>query len=216
MENLYQDENGVYHVISSSQLTNTIAEAIDVSKKEDKVITFVFNGVTINIKSDSDPKLLYRDGMRALSGYIDKNVGPYPQPILTDEEKANDKRIEAEKGRQWREQQREIEAEETAKRKRLAEAPPMEKADPDAWGRALWAYQNDFEEAVFAYAQRWARLMQVDMAKYKTVAEVAYSTSIEADIDGIRSDNLRNAVVILAFSWRYGDELLRWYRETHN
>ena len=100
-------------------------------------VKFEFNGVTVSVRMDSDPELIYRDWSRGLSGYIDKNVGPYPNPVLTDEEKENDARIEAENEQRRQQRQSEYQAQAGARRTateaKLADAPEMEIADEAAW-----------------------------------------------------------------------------------
>lgn len=92
------------------EISETIREAIELAGYYDErgewasvkgaLIKFKFNGVMVAVRADSDPKLIYRDWRRAMKGYIDNdNVGPYPNPALTDEEKESDARIEAEKKR---------------------------------------------------------------------------------------------------------------------
>lgn len=66
---------------------------------------FDFNGVMVSVYMDSDLEFIYRDWLRALHGKIDKTVGPYPNPVLTDREKANDALIKAE-NKQLRQQRR--------------------------------------------------------------------------------------------------------------
>ena len=98
MQNFLSEKDGLFTVKKDSSITETIREAIDLSaKKNNRPIKFEFNYVLITVRGDSDPNLIYRDYWRAFNGYIDKNIGPYPNPELTDEEKANDARIEAEK-----------------------------------------------------------------------------------------------------------------------
>lgn len=88
-----------------TNIADAISEAITVAASEGRVIKLEGNGVVVNVAGDSDLELLFRDQQRAQGGYIDRNVGPYPTPDLTDEEKANDAKIEAEnekKREQWR------------------------------------------------------------------------------------------------------------------
>lgn len=176
---------------------------------------FEFNGVTVTIRQDSDYELIYRDWQRALYGYIDKNVGPYPNPVLTDEEKENDARVEAENERRRQQRQDEYEAAATAKRNateaKLASAPPMELSNPDGWRQFDENNQDPYGHGVVVFAERWARLMQVEMASGKSLEEVASSTSHEADTDGITGFMYGAAVSTLAQTWKYGDQLRRWH-----
>lgn len=98
MENLLrQQNNGFYDVNIGSDINDTISEAIALSAEKNRLIRFEFNGVIVNVNSDSKLELIYRDYSRAVRGYIDKNVGPNPNPILTDEQKESDARLSAQR-----------------------------------------------------------------------------------------------------------------------
>lgn len=215
MKNLWREKDGVYDVMAGADITATIAEAIALSAKKKRQIVFKFNGVTVTVRSDSDPALIRRNWSRALSGYIDKNVGPYPNPVLTDEEKANDARIEAENERKRQERQAQYEAEARTKHEaveaRLANAPEMELADGKAWQEFRDKNRDFYGAGVVVYAERWARLMQLEMAGGKSLEDVAEATSYEADIDGITGFMYGCAVSILAHCWKYGERLRRWH-----
>ena len=111
MKNLWREKDGIYNVIAGAEITATIAEAIALSAREMQPVRVELNDVLVTVHSNSEPKLIYRDWLRAFNGYIDKNVGPYPNPVLTDEEKASDARIEDENKRRRQEQQAQYEAE---------------------------------------------------------------------------------------------------------
>ena len=220
MRNLYKAKEitgGGYSfsVMAGARISDTIAEAITVAGGLQNTVQFEFNGVTVSVRSDSDPELVRRDWSRALSGYIDGNVGPYPNPVLTDEEKESDARIEAEKERKRQERQAEYEAKARAKRDatdaKLAEAPEMELADEKAWQDFKDKNQDPYGGGVVVYAERWARLMQREMANGKKLEDVAEVTSHEADTDGITGFMYGCAVSTLAHCWKYGDQLRCWH-----
>lgn len=215
MRNLWREENGVFDVMAGANITDTIAEAIQLSADENRTIMFEFNGVTVNVSSDSEPELIYRDWSRALNGYIEKNVGPHPNPVLTDEEKANDSRIEAENERGQQQRRAEYDAQATAKRNaveaRLVSAPEMEVSDEEAWQEFKDKNQDPYGGAVVTYAERWARLMQVEMTNGKQLEEVAETTSHEAGLEGLTGFMYGAAVSTLARCWKHGEQLRRWH-----
>jgi len=199
-----------------ANIINTIAEAIRLSAaNENCIITFEFNGVIVNVSSDSKPELIYRDWLRAINGYIKKNIGPYPNPVLTDEEKANDDRIKAENERRQQERQAAYQAQATAKRNaveaKLVNAPPMEVSDEEAWQEFKDKNQDSYGRAIVTYAERWARLMQAEMTTGRQIEEVAEATSREADLEDITGFMHGAAVSILAQYWKYGEQLRRWH-----
>ncbi|MFZ3069427.1 MAG: hypothetical protein WA052_03930 [Microgenomates group bacterium] len=98
MKNLSQRENSdidIFDVMAGSDIKETITEAIALSAKENRLVRFEFNSVIVNVNSDSKTELIYRDFSRAIRGYIDKNIGPNPNPVLTDEQKESDAHIRA-------------------------------------------------------------------------------------------------------------------------
>lgn len=206
-----------YEVYAGSSIGPTIAEAIRNAPLSDGLIEFEFNGVTVQVTVDSDPDLIHRDWSRALNGYIDKHVGPHPNLVLTDEEKASDVRIEAENERRREERHVAYEAELRAKTEaldaRLARAPEIEPADETAW-REFVTVNSDggYSECVVRYAEKWARLMQGELAEGKPLEGIAASTSSEvADVEGITGFQYGCAVAILAKTWKLGEELRRWH-----
>ncbi|RJQ31310.1 hypothetical protein C4572_02665 [Candidatus Parcubacteria bacterium] len=215
MKNLWREETGVYDVMAGSSIGSIIVEAISLSAKKERAVKFEFNGVTVTVRGDSNSELIYRDWSRALSGYIDKNVGPHPNPVLTDEEKASDACIKAENERKRKKRQTEYEKKARAYREKveakLANAPAIELADEASWQKFKDANMDGYGGAVVTYSERWARLMQVEMANRKNLEDVADATSHEADLDGITGFMYGCAVSTLAQCWKHGERLRRWH-----
>ncbi len=216
VSSFYRDDDGTLRVMAGSQIHRTIAEAKILSRTErTQSVTFDFNDVTVTVQPDSDQALVYRDWDRALHGYIDKQVGPHPNPVLTDEEKANDQRIKAENDRRWAREDARRQAKEAAKRERveaqLADASPMEVADKAAWQSFKDKNPDGYGGAVITYSERWARLMQDEMDKGRTLEKVAEVTSREADLEGITGFQYGVAVSTLSQCWKHGDTLRRWH-----
>ena len=182
-------------------------------------VRYNFNGVVLTVAADSNKALIYRDWQRAVIGCTKKAVGPYPNLVLTDEEKANDARVEAENEQQRQQRQAEYEATEKARRTaieaKLADAPEMEIADQAAWQSWKDNNQDSYGGAVIAYAERWARLMQVKLAAGRKLEDIAKDTSHEADIDGITGFMYGAAVHTLAGCWKHGDQLRRWHNKQY-
>ena len=216
-----------FNVVPGANIHACIREAIDLSRmylqssydQNGPIVSFEFNDVTVSVKMDSDPEVVYRDYMRAREGYIDPNVGPYPNPVLTDEEKENDARIKAENKRQAQEERAKRQARAEAKRKhteaKLANAPEMKIANEATWQSWKDNNQDGYGGAVIAYAERWARLMQVELAAGKELEDIAYAASYEADIDSISGAMYGAAVQVLATSWEHGDQLRRWHNSQY-
>lgn len=192
------------------------------------LVKFEFNGVMVSVRMDSSSELIYRDWTRAMSGYIEKSVGPYPTPTLTDEEKESDARIEAENEQRRQQRQAEYRAQVDAKRKaieaKLSDAPPLEFTDKSFWDESVKSIENadyfepgtlgkDYMLAIVDYAEKWGRLMQARIDAGEALEAVADETSHEADIDGITGNMYSGAVMMLSRSWKHGEELRRWHNK---
>lgn len=227
MRNLRTIEAITFEAAAGSRIMDCIHEAIRFSKRNGwhdfgengTLVSFEFNGITVSVKSNSDPRLIYRDWSRALSGYIGGNVGPYPALFLTEEEKENDARIEAKNEQRRQQQQAEYKARATAKKNatdaKLAEAPKMEFSDESAWQQAVDTETYPLSRAILEFAERWARLMQAELANGQKLEDIAGATSVEADTEGITGFMYGAAVSTLASTWKYGDQLCKWHNQKY-
>lgn len=221
LQNLYgppkriNDSTYSIDVMAGSNITGTIAEAISVARGLDTMMQFEFNGVTVSVRSDSNPELIQRDWSRSLNGYIGKNVGPNPNPVLTDEEKASDVRIEEKNERRRQKSQAKYEAKAKAKQEtveaKLVGAPDIELANAEGWQKFKEVNTDGYGGAVVTYSERWARLMQVEMANGKKLEDVADAASHEADLEGITGFMYGCAVSTLSQCWKHGEQLRRWH-----
>ena len=108
MLHLWGMETVTFDVVPGAAIIGCIREAIHFAKYNGwsdpgdnrTLVSFTFEGVTISVRANSDLMLIYRDWQRAVNGYIDKQVGPYPQPILTEEDEEQDARLAAKAKRQ--------------------------------------------------------------------------------------------------------------------
>lgn len=228
MRALWNMKAVTFDAAPGSQITDCIREAISFSElngwhdhgENGTLVSFEFNGITVSVKSNSDPELIYRDWSRGLSGYIDKNVGPYPNPVLTDEEKENDARIEAENERKRQERQAEANARHAEAVKTLEEmlenAPAIELSDEAAWQESVRVNSGDsYSNGVTVFAERWARIMQVKLAAGEKLEDIADPSIREADVDGITGFMYGCAVSLLAQTWKHGRELNRWHNKQY-
>lgn len=205
-------ETNVYN----SLIIDTIKEMIRLAKKGNFTAKQKLNGVTVLVNGDSNAELIFRDQQRAQSGYIEGEVGPNSKAELTAEDKANDKRVEAENERKRQKSQAAYEKKARAHREKveakLANAPAIKLADEAGWQKFKeYNSQDGYGGAVVTYSERWARLMQVEMANEKKLEDVADAASHEVDLEGITGFMHGCAVSTLAACWKYGDQLRRWH-----
>jgi len=182
----------------------------------DFVVTFEHNDVLVKVSKDTDTRALLRDWERGTNGYLGESpvVGPNPKPELSDEEKASDAAIklqkDAEREREAIRWQQEARAHFERVTARMADAPEMEFAGEE--GRAFWqslvdANKGDLGMGVLNYAERWARMMQMEMAAGKSLAGIYRETSLEADLEGVSGFSSGFGERALIQSWKYGSEL---------
>jgi hypothetical protein len=206
----------------SQQARDAIVEQLgseglnDPKNRADKSVTFEFNGVSVTVMPDSNAELVMRDWSRGLSGYLGENpvVGPYPSQELTEEELAKDAEIEAANQARRDAESARYRAEANEKHDRvtarMANAPEMEFSNEEAWLTAKAANENDpYGAGILSYAERWARMMQLEMTEGKSLEEVWSSTSFEADLEGMSGFSQGAATSLLTQSWVHGMELRR-------
>lgn len=94
---------------------------------------------------------------------------------------------------------------------KLANTPSIDLVDEDGWKRFKNVNKDGYGGAVVAYAERWARLMQLEIASGKILENVAEDTSREANIEGITGFMYGFAVSTLVSYWKHGERLRRWH-----
>jgi hypothetical protein len=218
--NLYQNDDGTWDVYAGCSITPTINEAISLAASAGKWVTFKFNDVIINVEGDSNPELIQRDWHRAMNGYFEPPiVGPHPKPELSPEEKDRDAIIQSENAQRAAESMAEYErkiASKLAKANQKISGVQIELKDGlQAEYEEYKAKNSDpYGGACVTYGERWAQLMQSEMAQGKKIAEIADSTSREADVEGITGFMYGCAVKALAHFWKHGEALRLWHNRT--
>lgn len=76
------------------------------------------------------------------------------------------------------------------------------KKDPSGYGLGI-----------IHYAEAWADLMEVGMARGQKLEDVAEKASHDADTEKITGCMYGMAVSILAKHWKYGEQLRRWHNK---
>lgn len=228
MANLYYRSDDTLAALPGSSLAATIAEAkhLSCTRREmsmHSLITFDFNGVSLQIDKDSDLALIERDWKRASAGCLGDNpvVGPRPKPQLSSEELAQDARLKATTLACYNNAL----AEAAAKTKehharviaKMANAPAMAFVSSEA--KALWESRMHAavggNAKIMAYAERWARMMQLEMAEGKLLADIWQTTQTEADLEGMSGTTTAASERRLMRVWVHGVELGR-LRDEYN
>jgi len=95
----------------------------------------------------------------------------------------------------------------------------MEVIHYEAWDTWRDNNQDGYGKAIMDYAERWADLMEAQLALGIKLENCAKQTSYDADTDGITGFMYGAAVSVLAQCWKYGEQLRRWHNldiQIHN
>lgn len=178
---------------------------------------FDFNGVKCFVRRDTNLEWLYRDYSNSWTmGW--KEVGPNcPEKY--------DSQVQAEFDRKTKEQneRRRIEQEEYRKKEEAQRVAfensvrgvTLELSDPEVWNKSREINSDPYGKAALDYAEGWAKLMQVEIAKGKTVRQCAEYTQKGLGFLGITGFMYGCAVGILARSWKHGEELRKWHNKEY-
>jgi flagellin-like hook-associated protein FlgL len=200
-------------------LIDTIKEMIKLCRQLDKssspVVTQELNGIEVYIEQTSNVDLIMRDLRRAQKHYIIGPVGPHPAETLTEQELASDTETEAENIKKAKKANAAYMAKAQVKRDafdaKMLTAPEIEIVNIEAWQSTKDKSPDGYCDGIVAYAEWWARLMQVEIANGKQLADIADAASHEADIEGITGFMYGAAVLILSKVWKHGEDLRRWH-----
>ena len=200
-------------------LVDTVQKMIELCEQLDgkcnPVVMQKLNGVDVYVERTSNADLIMRDLRRAQNGYIAGPVGPHPAESLTEQDLASDAEIEAENVKKAEEANAAYMAKAQVKRDafdaKMLTAPEIEIIDMEVWQSIKDKNTDGYGGAIVAYAEWWARLMQVEIAKGNQLADIADAASHEADIEGITGFMYGAAVSILSKVWKHGEDLRRWH-----
>jgi len=168
--------------------------------------------------TDPDVRFVFNDIEVILRGPLpeddDQIVGAMLQQWEDKRQAAHDAYWTPER-RAAEERRKQAEAERLKKRKAAVATAlgehPFEPLDADAYAQAKAKNEDPYGAACYSYAESWAALMDREIARGATLADIADDTSHEADVEGITGFMYGCAVSILAQFWKRGDELRRWH-----
>lgn len=206
-------------VLAGDDIRNAVKAAFKMVSKSDPrtVVWFDFNGVRVNVSSDSEESLVYRDWTRAISGYLGKDaeIGPVYAAELTREELDSDAKIEAENHRRHQEEvkryQEQCNKNKAEFQRAIESAPAFHVTDVKAWSKCVSSNIDPYGKRIVDYAEQWGRLMQSKIDAGETIDQCAEQCSRIADYDGITGFMYGSAVSILSGVWIHGEELRRWH-----
>jgi hypothetical protein len=196
---------------AGSQLSVVVKKAKEKSKELNQVVEFDFNGVKILVNENTNEENLFKSFHASF--LMDwKEIGPDYPPVFEPEVLEElQKRRQIQKEKQVK---ADAEYQEKMTLSKLAFEEKvfgleMEFKDKEGWDEWKSKQTDDvgYGLAVFDFAESWAKLMQYEMSKGKTLLECAKKTSFSLDFLGITGFMYGAAVQVLNQTWKYGDEL---------
>lgn len=185
-----------------------------IATEKNVTVEFDFNGVTCLVDKDTNTDWLYRDYSN--SWIMDwKVVGPNCLAEYGIKTKA-----EFEKRRAWEKEKSDAlekayeikQAKEKNNFDEKVKGVKLELSDVKGWNKSRKVNSDGYGSAALDYAEGWAKMMQIEIAKGKTIAECYDYSQKELGFLGITGFQFGCAVSILAQTWKHGEEL----RSVHN
>ena len=181
------------------------------------IVEFDFNGIKCLVDKDTDLNYLYRDYLNAWTmGW--KTVGPncvtkYDKKTQAELERLT--KIEEEESAKVDEEYRKKEADEKAIFDKKIAGIELELKDIEGWNKNREINTDPYGKAALDYAEGWAKLMQVEIAKGNKLIDIAEKTSFELGFMGITGFMYGCAVNILSHCWVHGEELRKWHNKEY-
>ena len=195
----------------------TVAEKAKVIATENNTtVEFEFNDVVCIVTKDTNLKWLYKDYCNAHTMEWKQVVGVGKYPKRTrDELNRRNKLAKEESDQQRKEYDKKVKSERESYES-LTKGVEIKLSDVDGWNQWRDKNKDPYGKCCFDYAESWAKLMQVEIDKGKTVRDCAEETSHQLGFYGITGFMYGAAVSILSSCWLHGEELRKWHNKEYN
>lgn len=184
----------VYEAVAGTDIHSAIKEMIVWSKMKGKPVQTTFNGATFSVTADTNPE----DAYKLWEQTLEKNAEAYwnsPEGIKA----AAEAKARAEK-----------KAKEDAEVSELIKDEVLELTAEKAWNKSLRVNTDPYGSGVMRYAERWGKLMQVEMRQRGTevlTKEIVEETKFRADNEGMSGFSWSCARNLLIQCWKHGAKL---------
>jgi len=204
-----------YDTSAGDMFGHVAREANALALSKDSLVEFDFNGINCVVDGNTDLKLLLRDYHNAhLMEW--KEIGhecaaEYSPEIIAE--------IEARtKAQSEKRDKQNAEREATERDQRKAFEAKVAGIEVEFSNKAGWdeSRKNNpigYGRAALDFAEGWAKLMQIEIAKGRTVADCYNECESELYFMGISGFQYGCAASILAQTWKYGDQLAEVRRQ---
>lgn len=192
-------------------------KALSIATERQLLAEFEFNGIICIVSQNTNLDWLFRDYRNAWTmGW--KEVGPdcvenYPAKIQKELQKKE--AIEKEKRKKQAEEYAKKEKEEMEDFEKTVQGIEVELSDKASWDEGVKINSDPYGGAVYKYAEGWAKLMQVELRKGKSIKDCAEETSHKMGFMGITGFMYGAAVVVLSKCWKHGEELRKWHNKEY-
>ena len=198
-------------------IDTAISEAIEKATGTGTEHWFDFNGVRVIVNQYSDLEGIRFQWGRGMAGFIGKDprVLPYSTRYLTPKQRRSDAIKQAASDKRQAALQAEYDRQAAAKTAALDAildvAAPMLFTDEAGWRKAVEVNHDGYGACCIRYAEKWARLMQFQIAHGDELENCAEQCSHLADDEGITGFMYGAAVSTLSQTWIFGEQLRRWH-----
>ncbi len=189
------------------------AKTLAANKKT--IVEFKFNSVKCLVNKDTNLAWLFRDYLNSWTMNW-KVVGPNCLSVYNKKtQEIFDKRTKeaAEKAAIEDAAYRKKEDREKLALEKNIAGIELELSDPVKWQKSREANTDDYGKCALDYAEGWAKLMQIEIAKGKSVKECANPTQKGVSFYGITGAMYGCAISILSQTWKHGEELRKWHNK---
>lgn len=192
-------------------------QAKELATEHGITVEFDFNEIKCLVDYFTDLKLLHRDYMNA--SIMDwKVVGPdclsdYEPEVSEELDRRNKQRDEEYiiQISEWKEKE---EREKQAFEEKV-KGIELDLKNPEGWQHVVEINSDPYGKCTVDYAEGWAKLMQIEISKGKTIEECASDASFGLDFLGITGFMYGCAVGILSQYWVHGEELRVWHNNEY-
>lgn len=192
-------------------------EAQEIAEIRNLICWFDFNGVKVEVNASTNLEWLFRDYLNSwMMGW--KKVGP-------DTVESYDNSTQLELNRKKKEREEKEAADQAAHDKKCQEQKKLieeklngvtlELSDSESWAAFTENNKDPYGACCVEYAEKWGRLMQIELAKGVKVSDCADYTQNDLDYLGITGFMYGCAVQMLSQCWTHGEDLRIWHNSQY-
>lgn len=207
-------------IFAGSDINSVASEAKKIAKEKGLVVEFDFNEIKCLVSEKTVVDWLVRDYMNAHIMEW-KTVGHDCKMSYDNDTEIELRTRQLARAKRWKaeaEERQRKDSIEKAKIDQLTKGVDIEIIEGKEKEYADYVANNSkdgYSRGVIDYSEAWAKLMQVEISKGKTVKECAENTQEGLGYLGITGFMYGCAVQGLANFWKHGEELRKWHNKEY-